>query len=90
MSDFNRLEFVITYDHSLLGPQVTVEASWFDADGEECSDYCTVEADNADDALTEAVAWLEENCEVTTHTSRALAAASETLVHLGGMVRGEL
>ena len=83
MTEFNRLEFRISYDHSLLGPQVVVEASWFDAEGEECSDYSTAAADNPSDGLTMAQAWLEENCGVTTSTSEALSAACEALRQIG-------
>lgn len=69
MSEFNRLEFNISYDHSLLGPQVVVEASWFDAEGNECSDYSTAAADNPADGLRLAAAWLAENCAVTIEAS---------------------
>ena len=69
MSEFNRLEFNISYDHSLLGPQVVVEASWSDEAGNECSDYSTAAADNPADGLRLAVAWLAENCAVTIEAS---------------------
>jgi hypothetical protein len=69
VTEFNRLEFAIGYDHSLLGPQVVVEASWFDEAGNECSDYSSAAADNPADGLRLAVAWLAENCAVTIEAS---------------------
>ena len=83
MTEFNRLEFNISYDHSLLGPQVVVEASWFDAAGNECSDYSTAAADNPADGLTTALAWLEENVGLKTVASEALDAACEALRQIG-------
>ena len=83
MTEFNRLEFNISYDHSLLGPQVVVEASWFDAAGNECSDYSTAAADNPSDGLTTALAWLEENVALKSLTSEALDAAVEALRQIG-------
>lgn len=79
MTEFNRLEFNISYDHSLLGPQVVVEASWFDAAGNECSDYSTAAADGPADGLSIALAWLEENAGLKSITSQALDSAVAAL-----------
>ena len=83
MSEFNRLEFNISYDHSLLGPQVVTEASWFDAAGNECSDYSTAAALDPQEGLSLALAWLEENCGLKSLTSEALDAAVEALRQIG-------
>lgn len=89
MPEFNRLEFNISYDHSLLGPQVVVEASWFDAAGNECSDYSTAAADDPNDGLRLAIAWLEENVGMEAPYHGALGAAAEALDILGAIARGE-
>lgn len=87
MTDFNRLEWSITYDHSLLGPQISIEASWFDETGEEHSDYLSANADDANDAARIMVGWLEQNCGVTAPGSDAMHAALTALAAAGAAAR---